>query len=149
VPLYFGWFLYSRNRVIRTDLIKKGLWRAAPALTTVRQQIWRMVGIIWCLYYGGQLTYLAVIALFGRLGASLTPGYTAPIWWPALLSSLTLAAIGVGVVYCVRVWRSQSDTGENELVSKRRFQESLAIAAMFVGGVGLALMMYVVFQVTI
>jgi Uncharacterized protein conserved in bacteria (DUF2330) len=149
VPLCFGWFLYSRNRIIRSDLVSKGLWPTTPTPTTLRQKIWRTIGIIWCLYYGGQLTYLAVVALFGRLGTSLAPGHSVAIWSPALLSGLTLAAVGAGITYCMQVWRSRSDATENELARKRRFQESLAIAALFVGGVGLALMMYVVFQMTI
>ena len=141
VPLSCGWLLYSRRRAY----INGG----GPLVTpTFRTRLTGLASIIWCSVYGMILTYHLLVWLVGAGNPALTAGQSAPIWLSSLVIGVPVvfaaAAVVLGVGYCgIQVWRSR------ELAKASRFQETLAIAAMLTGAVGLSVMLYVILRLPV
>jgi hypothetical protein len=138
VPLSCGWLLFARRRAY----LKGGGQLESP---TLRTRLSGFASIIWCSIYGMILTYHLVIWLVGAGNPVLAPNQPTPIWLSSLLFSVPVvamaAAVVLGVGYCgVQVWRSR------EIARASRFQETLAIAAMLVGAVGLSFMLYMILR---
>jgi hypothetical protein len=154
VPLYLGWFIYSRNR---SKHDRDGAWRPLTAAMTTRQKVMGVMGMLWGAFYGIVIMYRIVVASIGRLGSALAPGNTLAHWQVALvldgLGILAAVAMVAGVIYCgVQAWRTRpanpAPLTASQTTLRRKLQETYALAALFAGGIGLALMFYVVYQLT-
>ena len=147
VPICCGWLIYSRRNAAPAWWVKEHAKIRRPP-TSAFQKIMGALGIIWAMIYGMILMRLAVIGLYDLIGPSLTVNYSVPAWLTALAVSVAafavLAAMVWGVFSCgVQIMRTQ------EQARKSRFQESLAIAAMFIGAVGLVFMLYMAFHLQV
>ena len=156
VPLYLGWFIYSRARAAKERMAAGHVPFPQTRVFGLRQKIMGMLGIVWGFFYGLVLTYNVVVWLFGKLGSTLAPGSSSGAVTLLLDGVGILAALAMvgGVVYCgVQAWRSRpsspSPEAARQLALKRKLQESYALAALFAGAVGLALMVYFVVQLTV